>query len=195
MSAHFSKKYYLHLLNTATENSGGIKFVDGVAMGLLLSLSCFETQEAVEMFEDWRITAQQMELKVNKRKVLYATYLSLVANAKDTQQMKYSEDRFPERYPKVSKVKPLSGDDVNIRHQEVNLNFSEGLEAFEEAEVGKQLNTADETPINDSILDAEKVNTPTEKVTYQEKLSKMLYTEHEKNMLGKFQSELDKVFT
>ena len=90
----------------------------------------------------------------------------------------------------------MSVDDANIRHQEVDLKFSEGLEASEETKANKQQNTADEeAPINDSIPDAEKENTSTEKLTYQEKLSKMLYTEHEKDMLGKFQSELDKVFT
>jgi hypothetical protein len=71
-----------NIIHMCAKVDASTQFLDGVALGMMLSKVKSSEEQSIEMFQEWRQNADELGIEPSKRSILYASYLQVYTNGK-----------------------------------------------------------------------------------------------------------------
>ena len=75
MNSYISKLELQKILGQCNQSIHTGDFADGIMLGLLLSKNKDDSEHIISIFDEWRNTADDMELDTEKRMFMYMAYM------------------------------------------------------------------------------------------------------------------------
>lgn len=82
MSLEFSKTSSKDLLRKCASIDNDVRFLDGVALGLMLVSEGEAMHSSIDLFHEWRQSADDLEIEPSKRCILFESYLKTFTRGK-----------------------------------------------------------------------------------------------------------------
>ena len=82
MSKDFSKQHYRDILNRGSAIDDSAQFLDGFTYGVMLSDPMYDSEEVTNIFNEWKKSAEDLEICSSKRHILYASYMHTYSKVK-----------------------------------------------------------------------------------------------------------------
>ena len=82
MSLEFSKNLAKDLLRKCASVDRDVRFLDGVALGIMLLSEGEAMHSSIDMFHEWRQSADDLDIEPSKRCILFESYLKTFTRGK-----------------------------------------------------------------------------------------------------------------